>query len=143
MKLSYLLGGFLLKRTGEITLSIIAGALNLLVMLGGFRILNVDSRTLRVQLMASGTNQNITSQDINQVIQVFHLFGVLLVVLSVISIILAVVALIFLFRRSLPILSGCLLIVAGVLSLPAFFPGVLYLIAGIMNLVRKPPVQID
>lgn len=134
-----------MKRTAEITLSIIGGALSLLALISGIRISSIDTNALRVQLMASATNsnQNITSSDIDNVIQLVHILGTTLIVISAISIVLAIAALVLLFLRKKPVLSGVLLIVAGVVSLPALFPGILYLIAGIINLVRKPRKQLE
>jgi hypothetical protein len=128
-----------LKRTGEITLAIIAAVLNILALISGARVVRIDSNALSVQLMAADTGKKLTNMEISQVIQFVHFIGGSLIVLSVISTLLAVAALIFLFLKKLPGLSGWLLIVAGVISLPEIFPGVLYLIGGIMNLVRKAP----
>jgi hypothetical protein len=128
-----------LKRTGEKALAIIGAVLNILAMISGIRILLIDSDALRVQLMAAETGKKLTDLEIGQVIQFVHFIGGALVTLSVIGILLAIAGLILLFLKRLPLLSGWLLIIAGIVSLPEIFPGVLYLIAGIMNLVRKAP----
>lgn len=128
-----------MKRTGEITLAIIAAVLNILALISGVRVLLINSNVLKTQLMAAGTGKKLTDLEIGQVIQFVHFIGSSLVILSIISILLAITALILLFLKKLPVLSGWLLIVSGVISLPEIFPGVLYLIAGIMNLVRKAP----
>lgn len=90
--------------------------------------------------MAAETGKKLTDQDISQVIQFVHFIGGTLITLSIISVLLAIAALILLFLKKHPLLSGWLLIIAGLVSLPEIFPGLLYLIAGIMNLVRKTPV---
>ncbi|WP_010632004.1 DUF4064 domain-containing protein [Sporolactobacillus vineae] len=128
-----------MKRTGEKALAIIGAVLNILAMISGIRILLIDSDALRVQLMAAETGKKLTDLEIGQVIQFVHFIGGALVTLSVIGILLAIAGLILLFLKRLPLLSGWLLIIAGIVSLPEIFPGVLYLIAGIMNLVRKAP----
>lgn len=127
-----------MKRTGEFVLSIIAGAVNLLALFYGIRALAANPSVLKQQLSAAGNN--LSSQDINNVIRLFHTAGTFLIILSIISIILAVIALIFL-KRSRPKLGGWLLILSGAASLIEIVPGILYIIAGIMALVRKPMLQ--
>ncbi|GGL65148.1 DUF4064 domain-containing protein [Sporolactobacillus putidus] len=126
-----------MKRTGEFVLSIIAGAINLFLIVSGVRSVSADPSVLRQQLSAAGTH--LTAQDINSVIQLLNTIGTLLITLSIVSILLAVIALILLKRNSdKPKLAGWLLILAGVVSLIEIIPGILYIIAGIMALVRKP-----
>lgn len=126
-----------MKRTGEFVLSIIAGAINILLFISGVRSVSADPNTLKQQLSAAGSN--LSTQDINGFIHLLNTLGTLLIIFSVISILLAVIALILLKRNSdKPKLAGWLLILAGVVSLTEIVPGILYLIAGIMALVRKP-----
>ncbi|WP_332237342.1 DUF4064 domain-containing protein [Sporolactobacillus sp. KGMB 08714] len=127
-----------MKRTGEFVQSILAAAINFLALFYGARALTVNPSVLKQQLRAAGSAPD--SQDINNAIHLFHTGGSVLIILSIVSIIPAGIALILL-KRSHPKLGGWLLILSGAASLIEIVPGILYIIAGIMALVRKPAPQ--
>ena len=129
-----------MKRTGEITLTIIAGAMNCLALITGIRLMSADLNAIRDQLLASQSGKQLSEKDIDAGLQFIHGLGTTLVVVSVICVILAIIALIFLFKRIKRMPTAILLIAATVISLPEIFPAIFYLIAGIMMFVRKPPV---
>ncbi|TGA96191.1 DUF4064 domain-containing protein [Sporolactobacillus shoreae] len=125
-----------MKRTGEIVLAIIAGVINFLALISGVRSVSLNPSALEQQLSAAGSN--LSSQDVTNIVHLLHLVGTILVVFSVISLILMIGSLILLKRGSGTKLGGWLLILAGVTSIMEVVPAVLYVIAGIMTLARKP-----
>ncbi|WP_100488191.1 DUF4064 domain-containing protein [Sporolactobacillus pectinivorans] len=125
-----------MKRTGEFTLSIIAGAINCLALISGLRAVSVNPSALKQQLSAAGSQ--LSAQEVANIIHLSNLVGTLLIIFSIISIILMIVALILLKRSNRAKLGGWLLVFAGIASLVEVVPAILYIIAGIMALVRKP-----
>ncbi|WP_100488194.1 DUF4064 domain-containing protein [Sporolactobacillus pectinivorans] len=125
-----------MKRTGEFVLSIVAGAINCLALISGLRAVSLNPSALKQQLSAAGSQ--LSAQEVANIIHLSHLIGTLLTIFSVISVILMLVALFLLKRGNSPKLSGWLLILTGTVSLIEVIPAILYIIAGIMTLVRKP-----
>ncbi|WP_353947949.1 DUF4064 domain-containing protein [Sporolactobacillus sp. Y61] len=131
-----------MKRTAEISMSLIAAGLNVLAMLSGFRFLGINQGAIRQTIAVADTKQDFTDAEVQAFVLFVHFLGQSLIFLSVVSIILAVIGLIFLFKQVKVKAAGWLFIVAGILSLPELvIPGVLYLIAGLMALLRKAPEQ--
>lgn len=123
-------------------MSFIAAGLNILAMLSGFRFLGISQTMLTQALDAAGSEQKLSQAEFNAAVQFIHFIGQSLIFLSVVSIILAAIALIFLYKNIRTKAAGWLLVAAGIVSLPELIiPGLLYLIAGIMALLRRPPVS--
>ncbi|GGE40226.1 hypothetical protein GCM10011391_18740 [Pullulanibacillus camelliae] len=126
-----------MKRTGEFVMSIIAIIINVLAFSGGFNFHSAQSNDELKRQWADAA-PNLSQAEINQSLDTMSQIGTFVLYASVISVILSIIALVFLKGNKKPVLSGWLLIVAGIVSLVEIIPGILYLIAGIMTLVRKP-----
>lgn len=132
----------MLKRTGEIALTIIGGCFNILGLLLGVRLKTIDYAAFKSQLQAAGAEQNLSSKDINQIINYAQTAGSVITVFTIIILVLTGVGLFLLLRTKRAKTAGTLILIAGVLSLPELLvPGILLIIAGIMALVRKPKVE--
>lgn len=128
-----------MKRTGEIVLTVIAAVINLLALVSGVRSVSVEPSDIKQQLGAA--KSNLSSQDINSIAHLLNTIGIFLIVLSIISIVIAIIALFLLKPKHK--WAGWLLILAAVFSAIEIVPAILYLIAGIMTLVRKPKIQAE
>ncbi|MCL1630344.1 DUF4064 domain-containing protein [Sporolactobacillus sp. CPB3-1] len=132
-----------MKRTGEITLTVIGGCINLLFLLIGIRLLTVDFTTFQMQLEAAGEKQQLTSQQLTDLAYFAQIAGIFILIFTILIFALTAIGLFLLLKLKKTRAAGTVLLIAGILSLPELFiPGVLLIIAGIMVLVRKPR-QID
>ncbi|GGH76829.1 putative Tic20 family protein [Pullulanibacillus pueri] len=125
-----------MKRTGEFILSIIALIINGLSLLGGLSFKKLSTNTLEDQLQTSGTE--LSKQDIHDMVAAMNHLGSYLIILASISIILAIIALVCLQGNKKPKLAGLFLIIAAVSSIITVVPFILYLIAGILALIKRP-----
>jgi hypothetical protein len=133
-----------LKRTGEIALTVIGGCLNLLALLLGIRLVTVDYSQFQMQLRAAGEEQNLTHQQLNEIIHIAQVAGDVILVVTLIIFFVTAIGLFLLLKLKKAKTAGVLILIAGVLSLPELLvPGILLIIAGIMALVRKPKQPID
>ncbi|MCO7176553.1 DUF4064 domain-containing protein [Sporolactobacillus kofuensis] len=128
-----------MKRTGELAMSVIGGCINLLFLLVGVRLLTVDYSAFHMQLKAAGAEQELTSQQVSEIVHAAQVFGNILLLFTIIILVLTVIGLFLLLKTKSTKTAGILLLIAGILSLPELLvPGILLIISGIMVLVRKP-----
>lgn len=139
-----------MKRTGEIVLGIIGMILSLFLVIGGiFFVSAQNSEEVRSAVegeIIADPAMEISQQDMNMVFQVFASFGWALVIAALIGVIFGLVAILNIKGNKRPKLAGWMFIVGAVLTGLisvglGFIPALLYLIAGIMCFVRKPPVM--
>jgi hypothetical protein len=140
----------MVKRTGEVVMGVIGIILSALFSIIGI-VLNMGMSNPEVmsQLeegMESDPNiQNaeMTAGDISSIINAAESTGSYLVILGIIASILGIIAVLTIVKNKKPVLSGIMFIIAAlVIGIGTigfgFVPGLLFLIAGIMALVRKP-----
>lgn len=140
----------MVKRTGEVVMGVIGIILSALFSIIGI-VLNMGMSDPEVmsQLeegMESDPNiQNaeMTAGDLSSIINAAESTGSYLVILGIIASILGIIAVLTIVKNKKPVLSGIMFIIAAlVIGLGTigfgFVPGLLFLIAGIMALVRKP-----
>ncbi|MCQ2011340.1 MAG: DUF4064 domain-containing protein [Sporolactobacillus sp.] len=133
-----------MRRTGEIALTIIGGCINLLFLLIGIRLLTADYSAFQMQLKAASEEQNLTPQQINEIVHFAQIFGNMILVFTIIIFLLTAIGLFLLLKLKMAKTAGVLILIAGVLSLPELLiPGILLIIAGVMALVRKSKQPID
>jgi len=140
----------MVKRTGEVVMGVIGIILSALFSIIGI-VLNMGMSNPEVmsQLeegMESDPNiQNaeMTAGDLSSIINAAESTGSYLVILGIIASIMGIIAVLTIVKNKKPVLSGIMFIIAAlVIGLGTigfgFVPGLLFLIAGIMALVRKP-----
>ena len=140
----------MVKRTGEVVMGVIGIILSALFSIIGI-VLNMGMSNPEVmsQLeegMESDPNiQNaeMTAGDLSSIINAAESTGSYLVILGIIASILGIIAVLTIVKNKKPVLSGIMFIIAAlIIGLGTigfgFVPGLLFLIAGIMALVRKP-----
>ncbi|MDT9024220.1 MULTISPECIES: DUF4064 domain-containing protein [Rossellomorea] len=140
----------MVKRTGEVVMGVIGIILSALFSIIGI-VLNMGMSNPEVmsQLeegMESDPNiQNaeMNAGDISSIINAAESTGSYLVILGIIASILGIIAVLTIVKNKKPVLSGIMFIIAAlVIGIGTigfgFVPGLLFLIAGIMALVRKP-----
>ncbi|MFC4618514.1 DUF4064 domain-containing protein [Camelliibacillus cellulosilyticus] len=130
-----------MKRTAEIVLGVIGMCISaLFVLLGLIYRSAKDSEAVRQQLM----NQSVLKpEDVDNALTSLSQAGTIWIIVGIIGIILGIVALVLLKGNKSPIWAGCLLIIGAVLiaiisTLTSIVQSILFLIAGILALVRKP-----
>lgn len=138
-----------MKRTGEIVLTVIGIIINFIV--GGFvtfLVLVLKNDTLQDEIEKEfAKDPDLSTLDPSTVLDAMGNGGWAIVIASLIGIILGIIAAINLKGNRKPKLAGILLIVgaviSGLLSIGVdWLPALLFLIAGIMSLVRKPKALI-
>ncbi|MDQ0207127.1 DUF4064 domain-containing protein [Alkalicoccobacillus murimartini] len=138
-----------MKRTAERVLGIIGvimmsiGALLVTILTIGFT--SPDSQR-QIETMLQDPEINPTGEDIgfDQVIDYFVANGWIVVVALVASIVLGIVASVLVKKK--PVFSGIMWLLAAVISLVTIWyliilPAILFVIAGILALVRKAPPE--
>lgn len=139
-----------MKRTGELVMGIIGSVLLLIGIILGFSfsaVFGSDEFNEQFQEEFTQELQNDPAISDAEVEAVGDIFGALgsfvggLTVSWIIAGILGIVATIFVKKKAK--LSGILFIVAGVVGIASIIPAILYVIAGIMALVRKAPVTTE
>lgn len=140
-----------MKRTAEIVLSVLgalanaAGAVIALLLVLLFRTEEVRNE------FAAGFNEEMINEGIEESIDAFALLNLLLgmgwflVILGVLGTISGIIAIIWFKGNAKPKAAGIILIISSIVILIGtvgfgFIPFLLYLIAGILALVRKPSV---
>ncbi|MFK3939377.1 DUF4064 domain-containing protein [Alkalihalobacillus sp. NPDC078783] len=135
-----------MKRTGELVLGIIGSVLLLIGIILGFSFSAVFGSDEFNDQFQEGFSQELQNdpefsdaevEAVNNFIESLGSFAVGLTVSWVISAILGILATIFVKKKTK--LSGILFIVGGVVGIASIIPAILYVIAGIMALVRKAP----
>ncbi|MGM0827575.1 MAG: DUF4064 domain-containing protein [Bacillota bacterium] len=140
----------MVKRTGEVVMGVIGIILSALFSIIGIVLnMGMSNPEFMSQLeegMESDPNiQNaeMTAGDLSSIINAAESTGSYLVILGIIASILGIIAVLTIVKNKKPVLSGIMFIIAAlVIGLGTigfgFVPGLLFLIAGIMALVRKP-----
>lgn len=140
----------MVKRTGEVVMGVIGIILSALFSIIGIVVnMGMSDPEVMSQLeegMESDPNiQNaeMTAGDLSSIISAAESAGSYLVILGIIASILGIIAVLTIVKNKKPVLSGIMFIIAAlVIGLGTigfgFVPGLLFLIAGIMALVRKP-----
>lgn len=130
----------MIKRTAELVLGIIGVVFNVLgaILVGLF--MGVAGNSINEQIKNDPT---VTAEDVALASNFVDGLGWFYVIVCVIGAILGVVGILLLRRNSSAIASGVIFIVAAVLItfltfFVAIIPAVLYLVAGILAIVRKP-----
>lgn len=132
-----------MKRTGEYVLGIIGAILSGLMSLLGVLFLFMegnDQMEAEMENVMEG-DPALNGNDVSAIFDVFGAIGWALTIASILGFVLGLVA-IFILKAKKPKVAGILFIVSSVLvglvSVGAgFLPALLYLIAGILCLVRK------
>ncbi|MED4941972.1 DUF4064 domain-containing protein [Heyndrickxia coagulans] len=135
-----------MKRTAEIILSVIGAVLNgLAAILVFFGTAAMKSEGINQMEARMKTDASIPEADFQTALHTIQALGWGIAVVLVIGTAVGIFAAVQLRNNKSPKLSGILLIIGAMLVF--FFtvgfgvlPALLYLIAGIMSLVRKPPV---
>jgi hypothetical protein len=140
----------MVKRTGEVVMGVIGIILSALFSIIGIVLnMGMSNPEFMSQLeegMESDPNiQNaeMTAGDLSSIINAAESTGSYLVILGIIASILGIIAVLTIVKNKKPVLSGIMFIIAAlIIGLGTigfgFVPGLLFLIAGIMALVRKP-----
>lgn len=140
-----------MKRTGEIILTSIGLVLSFL----GTLIITIvlfftNTDTLKDVVKEGAQEEGVTENlgDIESYLNVALGVGWIIIVILLISLILAAVSIYFFAGNKKPIAASVIIIIVAIIitigtAFAGIVPGVLYLIAGIMGLVRKPPITND
>ncbi|MGV3464220.1 MAG: DUF4064 domain-containing protein [Heyndrickxia sp.] len=139
-----------MKRTAEITLAIIGVIINALV--GGSVLLIAaifKNETFQEQVKTQLENDpSLSTIDPSAVLDAIGNGSWWVVIASLIGLVLGIIAAVFLKGNKKPKAAGILLIIAAVISVLLsagidWLSGILFLIAGILSLVRKPKAIIE
>lgn len=136
-----------MKRTTENVLSVIGILLyGLTAGLGGIVLLLRNNEELLQEIMELEQESQTGMNNMDTLIEGLSVGGWLLIIVSIIAILLGIVAKRLMKENKQPKRAGTLFIVVSILGSIftlgfGIIPGVFYLIAGIMCLVRKPTVQ--
>ncbi|WP_053217481.1 DUF4064 domain-containing protein [Virgibacillus senegalensis] len=136
-----------MKRTAEIVLGVIGAVLYALFTFFGIVLMTLKGNEAFIQEMENAfAEQGMENMggDISQMIASGSWY---LIIVSLLAVILGIVAVVFLKGNKKPKTAGILLIITAVLTFVLFMgmsliPALLYLIAGIVALVRKPQTPI-
>ncbi|MFD1705783.1 DUF4064 domain-containing protein [Siminovitchia sediminis] len=137
-----------MKRTAEMVLGIIGIITSgILLFFGGSFIWankSEEFKMLMTEELAANPAAQLTSDELSLVMEGLASYGWALVIASLIGMLLGLIGVIRIKGNKNPKLAGWMFIAAGVsigvISVGfGFLPAILYLIAGIMSLVRKPP----
>ncbi|MFD1363411.1 DUF4064 domain-containing protein [Lentibacillus salinarum] len=135
-----------MKRTAEIILSVVGILFYVLLAALGGTMLFLQNNEEFLQEIKDQESQ-IGINDIDTLIEGMNTGGWLFIVTSILAIILGIVAIFLIKGNKRPKSAGIIYIVVSVLAAIitigfGIIPGIFYLIAGIMGLVRKPTQQI-
>ncbi|MGX1264353.1 putative integral membrane protein [Rossellomorea marisflavi] len=138
----------MIKRTGEVTMGIFG-----IIFSFGFTIMGIMANVLLsnpdfVKGMEEAENDPQFQADtggmsVEDIMTMIEASSTYLIILGIVASIIGLLAVIFITKNRKPVLSGVLFIVSaliiGIGTFGAgFVPGILYLVSGIMALVRKP-----
>ncbi|WP_026571439.1 MULTISPECIES: DUF4064 domain-containing protein [Sediminibacillus] len=135
-----------MKRTAEIALGVIGAILYALFTFFGIVLMTLKGNDEFIQEMENAFAEQ-GMDNMGSISEMISGGSWYLIIVSLVAIILGIVALVFLKGNKKPKAAGIILIITAVLSFVLFMgmsliPAVLYLIAGIMALVRKPKTPI-
>ncbi|MGP7817279.1 DUF4064 domain-containing protein [Niallia sp. 01092] len=133
-----------MKRTGEIVLGVIGVILSaFFVILGVFKLILQYNESTQSKIRSSLQDSGISGADLNSFMHSMTSGGWLISIAALLVFILGIVAIASVKKNKNPKKAGILFILSaliiGISTLGGgFLPAILYLIAGIMSLVRKP-----
>ncbi|HLR22985.1 MAG TPA: DUF4064 domain-containing protein [Pseudogracilibacillus sp.] len=140
-----------MKRTAELTLTIIGLVLSLAsVAFTGFITIFFNTDFSR-QNFEEGYNEGVMEMgesvnpgEADSVLNIMLTFGWIIIVVFIIAIITSAISIYFYIGNKKPKAASIMMIITGVVvglgtALTGFLPALLFLIAGIVGLVRKPP----
>jgi cytochrome bd-type quinol oxidase subunit 2 len=133
-----------LKRKAEKMMALIGIVLyGFLLIIGGAMVVQHDNNDFIKFIEDTAAEQQTERVDVDTLIDFIGVTGSILVIVGVVSIILGLIAITFLKENKKPNAAGTTFTVVGVLSIfctvgLAAFPGILFIISGIMSWVRKP-----
>ncbi|MDX8046348.1 DUF4064 domain-containing protein [Gracilibacillus sp. S3-1-1] len=138
-----------MKRTAEITLSIIGSVLYLIgALFGGIFRMFEGNEELREEIMNDPQVQQTDIGDVQLILDTMGSFGTVIVVSSIIAIVVGIVASILFKGNNKPVIASILLLVTSVVIIfitygLGIFAGIFFIIAGIMGLARKPKQEVN
>jgi len=138
------------KRTGEIILTVIGLIFSVLSVIGSIILASIIKSDFVVENFTEGFNEGLAEEgmegamDASSFLNIVAGLGWFLTFISIVGIVIGIIAIIFFKDNKRPKAAGIILIIGSIVILLAtfgagFFTFVVYLIAGIMALVRKPP----
>ncbi|MEN2769241.1 DUF4064 domain-containing protein [Ornithinibacillus xuwenensis] len=144
----------MMKRTAEITLGIIGTVFYVFsVLLGALRIWMENNKGFLYDYLVDNQDEfALTQGDLDMIQEMFDRSlasgGILLVIMPILAIILGIVAMVLLKGNKNPIAAGIIFIATGVVYVivtigGGILSGILFLIAGILCLTRKPNTIIE
>ncbi|WP_163652315.1 DUF4064 domain-containing protein [Listeria sp. PSOL-1] len=150
----------MIKRTGEVTLSVIGLILGLLLQLGmtivSFAVVRITDTQSGLDSFNRNYIKGLQEANINQadvpsastVIDGVHTFAGLFLAVLIITFILGILGIIFITKNRKPVLAGVIFLILAILILfstlfVGFIPALLFLIAAIMCWARKPRNSLD
>ncbi|WP_047983182.1 DUF4064 domain-containing protein [Ornithinibacillus californiensis] len=143
-----------MKRTAEITLGIIGTVFYVFsVLLGVLRVWAENNKGYLYDFMIDNqADMQLTNSDIGMLEETFSMNlaqgGILLIFMPILAIVLGIISLVFLKGNKRPVAAGIIFIATGVVYVivtagGGILSGILYLIAGILCLARKPKTVIE
>lgn len=139
-----------MKRTAEITLGIIGAVCSVIMLIFGILILSLNGNAEFQQGLedVAAEDPSLNPGDTDIMAAMISSGGWALTVAALIGVILGLIAVFSIKGNKKPVLAGILFIAGAVLTgLISFgfgiIPAILYLIAGIVSLVRKPKAYTD
>jgi cytochrome bd-type quinol oxidase subunit 2 len=135
-----------MKRTGEIVLGVIGAIFyGLGALFGVVMLVLKDQQDLLREISQDPEVSDVI--DINSLVDTLSAGGWTLIITSLIALILGIIAIVFIKGNKKPKAAGIIFIVTAVVITiatfgAAIFPGIFFLIAGIMCLARKPQTAI-
>ncbi|GIO27147.1 DUF4064 domain-containing protein [Ornithinibacillus bavariensis] len=143
-----------MKRTAEVTLGIIGTVFYVFsVLIGALRLWMENNKDYLYDFITENQNEmEFTADDMDIIQEAFNLNlaggGPLLVIMPILAIILGIVAMVLLKGNKNPIAAGIIFIATGVIYVivtlgGGILSGILFLIAGILCLARKPKTLIE
>jgi hypothetical protein len=137
----------IMKRTGEYIVSVIGIILSALMAGLGFIFISFNGSEEVKQVMGEevANNPALSTEDLTVGLELLESFGTLITVASIAGAVLGLVA-VFILRSKKPKAAGILFILAalavGLISIGlGIIPALLFLIAGIMCLARRPKIE--
>ncbi|WP_077305314.1 DUF4064 domain-containing protein [Terribacillus halophilus] len=136
----------MLRRTAEKVLAIIGAVVFLYTAISTWiRLAAYDPETARQEILDSGVNQPV---DSGAIADIANVFGIVVIAVALICAILGIVAAVKLKADRKQTGLGIMLIIVSLVGsiatlLAGFIGGMLYLIAGVMVLARRPAQHIE
>ncbi|WP_010098149.1 DUF4064 domain-containing protein [Ornithinibacillus scapharcae] len=143
-----------MRRIAEVTLGVIGAVFYLISLFFGFiRIWAENNKGYIQDIMLNNPEEfPLTPAEVDVVENIFNIDlargGTLLIILPIVAIILGIIAMVLIKGNKQPVAAGIIFIATGVLYViltvgGGILSGILYLIAGILCLARKPKQQLE